>query len=163
MKTVKKLVATVLVLTMALSLAACGEPKKISGVQFKQILEKNEYMCEQDNDETGTEVSYVAMDSDFDVVVMYDLYRSKSDAKEFYDAAYDTFKDAKDAGEFTGSFTKTTGKFSAKGTFKNNSKFDGDMYMVIIKSDAMVIVVMTQDIGEDTVKKADTILKELGY
>lgn len=164
MKVMKKISAVMLVAAMTLSLAACGSSaKKITGKEFKKALEKEDYVVEKNKD-TEAEEEYIAFNEEDGIMVCYDLFESKSDAKAFFNDANDILKEATDDEEFDGEFEKKGNKLTAKGTFEDNEDFeDGDAYLVVVYAEEMVITAYAQDNSKSTVKAIDKVIETLGY
>ncbi|MBO4928183.1 MAG: hypothetical protein J5379_08040 [Clostridiales bacterium] len=148
MKTVKKLVAVVLVSAMALSLAACGgSKKKIDSAKFKEVMEKEGFTVMETDADEGAKESCLAYNEDMSVMLTYSLFEKKDDAKEWFDGMYDSAKEAKDAGEVD-KLSKSGNKITASG--------DGE-YIVIVMAEEMIIL------GTGDEKSVDSAIKALGY
>lgn len=164
MKVMKKVSAMILVGAMALSMAACGDSaKKITGKEFKKAMQKADYEVEK-SDYDDAEEEYVAYNEEDSIMVVYDLFESKSDAKSFFNDAYDSLKDAADDEEFDGDVEKKGNKITAKGTFEDSDEFaDGDAYIVVVYAEEMAITAYARDNSKSTVKAVDKVIENLGY
>ena len=155
MKTVKKIVAAVLVSAMALSLAACGgsKVKKISADDFKSKLEKEGYtVMDGDSEEENVKTSLMAYDADMTVMLTYNEYTSKDAAKEMFDGFKDALEEAKKDGS-----VKKSSVSSSKITAS-----DDDSYTVMLYAEDMMIVAVSFSGGDDAAKKVDDAIKALG-
>ena len=152
MKTVKKLVAVVLVSAMALSLAACGKKmKKISSDDFKSKLEKEGFaLMENPESEDGIKESVMAYNEDMSVMLTFSTYEKADEAKDTFNTMKDEAKKAKDNGEID-SLSTSSNKISAKSE---------DAYIVVINVDEMFIYAVGE--GENS-GKVDDALKALGF
>ena len=163
MKVMKKFATTILVAAMGLSLVACGKSaKKITGKEFKKALTKEDYAVEE-GDSDDSEEEYIAYNEDGSIMFMYELFESKSEAKAYWQDAYDTIDEAIDDEEFDGDLEKKSNKITAKGTFEDNDYFDGDAYIVVVRAEEMVITAYAQDTGKSTIKEVDKLMEALGY
>ena len=150
MKTVKKMVAVVLVSAMALSLAACGKKlKKISADDFKSKLEGEGFMVMESEGEDGVKQEMMAY-SEGGVVITYSLYEKADEAKKAFDDMKDAAKEAKESGEID-SLSTSSNKLTAKSS---------DQYIVMINVDDMFIACMS---SADSSSDADKALKALGF
>ncbi len=162
MKALKKFATTILVAAMGLSLVACGKSaKKITGKEFKKAL-KNDYTVEE-GDSEDSEEEYIAYNEDGSIMFIYELFESKSEAKAYWQDAYDTIDEAIDNEEFDGDLEKKSNKITAKGTFEDNEYFDGDAYIVVIRAEEMVITAYAQDTSKSTIKEVDGAIEDLGF
>lgn len=162
MKVLKKFATTILVAAMGMSLVACGKSaKKITSKEFKKAL-KSDYAV-QENENDDCEEEYIAVNEDGTIMIIYDLFESKSDAKAFWQDGYDTIDEALDDEEFDGDLEKKGNKITAKGTFEDNDYFDGDAYIVVIRAEEMVITAYAQDTSKSTIKEVDKAIESLGF
>ncbi|NLT10987.1 MAG: hypothetical protein GXY06_01025 [Clostridiaceae bacterium] len=112
--------------------------------------------------------AYYAYSEDYKYVVMVEYYDEKSDAKDEINDMIKELDEAKRDEDFEGSIKK-----SGKGNYKKivvNGEFEdyvdnfyGEMYVVIIRSDEMILMVFAQDTGKSYIKEVDKVVEELGY
>ena len=152
MKTVKKLVAAVLVTAMALSLAACGgsKVKKISADDFKSKLEKEGYTVMETEGDEGVKTAMMAYNSDMSVMLTYSLFESKDDAKKNFDNFKDGAEEAKKSGEIE-KLSTSSSKITADGGESG--------YVVVAYAEDMIIMATSLSGDADAVK---SVCKTLG-
>ena len=152
MKTVKKLVAVVLVGAMALSLAACGsKAKKISADDFKSKLEKEGFtVMDTGASDEGVKSSMMAYNEDMSVIVNYNIFESKDDAKKYFDDMKSSAEEAKKDGSIE-KLSTSSSKITADG---------GDSgYIVVVYAEDMIIMATSMSGNSDGVKDC---IKTLG-
>ena len=168
MQKTKKLFALVLVLVMGFSLAACGK-KPIDPDDFEDIMDDLDYnVYEESNPGKKLDEEWYAYDDDYEYVVMLQFYDDKDYAKDEIDDLIEDIEEAKDEKDFDGTIKKSGfGSFKkivVNGEFEDDvDDFRGEMYVVIIRSDNMILMVAAQDNGRSDVKEVDKVVKELGY
>lgn len=163
----KKVLVLVLVVAMLFSLTACNK-KAIDDKDFEDIMEDLDYEVVEGYEGDDVDTSLNAYDEDYEYYVTFSEYDEKEDAVDYFDESVDDIKDIKDDKEFDGS-VKVSGsgnfkKCVVKGDFDEDSDmFDGEMYVVMIRVDNIVISVSTASTDKDDVKEVDKIVKKLGY
>ena len=168
MQKTKKILALALVLVMGFSLVACGK-KPITGKEFKKAMKNLDYSVYEDsNPGKRIDESWYAYDDDYEYYVLLTLYDDKDDAKDQIDDMLEDIEEAKDDKDFDGTIKKSGfGSFKkivVNGEFEDDvDDFRGEMYVVIIRSDNMILVVSAQDNVRSDVKEVDKVVKELGY
>lgn len=163
----KKVLVLVLVMAMMLSLAACNK-KVIDEDDFEDIMEDLDYIVTEGYPDKKVDESMNAHDEDYEYYVTFQAYDDVDDAKEDFNDSVDDVKDIKEDKEFKGTIkTSKSGNFQKcviKGDFDEDSDmFDGDVYMVMIRVDNVLIGAYTQSTKAKDVKEIDTIIKKLGY
>lgn len=167
MKNMKKILVVVLALAMVFSLAACNK-KVIDDNDFEDIMEDLDYTVSEGYTDKDIDTSLSATDEDYDYYVTYQEYDKKDDAIDAFDEAVDDIKDVKEDKDFKGS-NKVSGsgnfkKLVVKGDFDDDSDmFDGDVYMVIVRVDNIIITATTASTDKDDVKEINNVIKKLGY
>ena len=158
MQKTKKLFALVLVLVMGFSLAACGK-KPIDPDDFEDIMDDLDYnVYEESNPGKKLDEEWYAYDDDYEYVVMLQFYDDKDDAKDEIDDMIEDIEEAKDDKDFDGTIKK-----SGFGFEEDVDDFRCEMYVVIIRSDNMILMFAAHDYGQSDVKEVDKVVKELGY
>ena len=157
----KKFMALGLVLVMGFSLVACGK-KPIDPDDFEEIMEDMDYLVYESEGGKKVDEYWYAYDEDNEYNVSLTIYDDKDDAKDEFEDMLEDIEDAKEDEDFEGTIKK-----SGMGNYKKvviNGENDGDeAYMVVIRSDNMILLVMASDNGKSDVKEVNKILKELGY
>lgn len=167
MKNMKKVLVVVLALTMIFSLAACNK-KVIDDKDFEDIMEDMDYSVYEGSGDKKIDTNMYAYDEDMDYYVNFDEYEDKDDAIEDFEDRVDEVKEIKDDKEFDGSI-KVSGsgnykKLVIKGDFDEDSDmFDGDIYMVMVRVDNIMISAYTDSTKDKAVDEINKIFKELGY
>ncbi len=167
MKKMKKVLVLVLVMAMMLSLAACNK-KVIDEDDFEDIMEDLDYIVTEGYTNKDIDESLTAHDEDYDYYVTFTEYKDKEDAIDEFDDGIKDIKKIKKDKDFKGSLKVSgSGNFKkcvVKGDFDEDSEmFDGDVYMVMIRVDNVLIGAYTQSTKAKDVKEIDTIIKKLGY
>jgi hypothetical protein len=167
LKKIKKVLVLVLVVAMVFSLAACNK-KVIDDKDFEDIMEDLDYEVYEGYGDKKIDTSMYAYDEDMDYYVTFDEYDDKEDAIEEFEDGVDEMKDIKDDKNFDGTI-KVSGsgnykKCVVKGDFDEDSDmFDGDMYMVIVRVDNILITATTASTKDKAVDEVNKVIKELGY
>lgn len=151
--TLKKLAAIVLVSATVLSLAACskgGSAKKISKDDFVTKIEKEGFstMDAGINEEEGTKENVIAF-SEEGIMVTYQVYNSKDDAKKNFDELKSGAEEAKESGQID-KLSTSSSKITASSS---------DEYMVVVYVDDMMVVGAGTP---DSSSKVDSALKAIG-
>lgn len=127
MKTIKYVIASVLVLATLLSFAGCSGFKVIDDekVFYKALddaagIDKDETTHEKGTTLDGDKVEYYICKNDGDNYYTYIRYKKTDDAMDRFDEFYQDFEDAKNDGDYDGSHvmseTKTRGSVIFNGT-----------------------------------------------
>jgi hypothetical protein len=167
LKNIKKVLVLVLVMAMVFSLAACNK-KVIDDKDFEDIMEDLDYSVYEGSGDSKIDTNMYAYDEDMDFYVNFDEYDDKDDAIDDFEDRVDDLKDFKEDDEFEGS-SKVSGsgnykKLVIKGDFDEDSgMFDGEIYMVMVRVDNIMITAYTDSTDKGDVKEIDKIIKELGY
>ncbi len=187
MKNLKKIVAAVLVSAMAFSLAGCGSVKAVSMKDFKKAaktvsddLEDN--YSEIDEDEIKDwyssydhmDIINVAHTYDGDVYFAYYQFEDADAAADYFEDAYDDFKDQKENNDLDGkqksSLGKNGGYIMFEGEFEYSFILADDMLFPsddivagIYWADDMVVVALCESDHDRDVKTYDAFIKELGF
>jgi hypothetical protein len=167
LKNMKKVLVLVLAMAMVFSLAACNK-KVIDDKDFEDIMEDLDYEVAEGYAADKVDTSMYAYDEDMEYYVYFDEYEEKDDAIDEFDDRVDDVKDIKDDKDFDGSI-KVSGsgnykKLVVKGDFDEDSEmYDGEIYMVMIRVDNIMVYAYTQSTDKDDVKEIDNIMKKLGY
>lgn len=163
----KKVLVLVLVMAMMLSLTACSK-KAIDDKDFEDIMEDMDYVVSEGYTDKDIDSNMTAHDEDYDYYVTFTEYEDKEDAIDEFDDGIKDIKKIKKDKDFKGSLKVSgSGNFKkcvVKGDFDEDSEmFDGDIYMVVIRVDNVLITATTQSTDKDDTKEIDKIIKKLGY
>ena len=164
MKYTKRILVLVLAFAMIFTLVACAK-KPIDYKKFKDVLEDDKFDFDVTKGSPGKDIDkyYYASDEDGDYFVTYTLYEDADDAEDEIEDYLDEIKDAKDDDEFDGKISESgSGKYK-KIVVNGEHEDDGDMYVVIIRSNDMLIMAGTQSTKKRDVAEIDKIVKALGY
>ena len=156
MKKLRKVIAAVMIVSMGLSLTACKSYEKISSKEFTKIMEENDYEVYEEEFRGYKEYLY-AVNEDGSITFEYYLGEKKSVVNNFFDTAHDNLKEANK----TGKITKTTNKVTYKGKMDEDSSLADLEYVVLIKSDDMLIAAYSTSKDSDYVDEVDDLMKEM--
>lgn len=159
----KKIIVLVLAFSMILSLAACSK-KPIDYKKFKDVMEDDfDFEVEKGATSKDIDKSYYAVDEDGDFHAEYTLYEDADDAEEEVEDYIEEIEDAIDDKDFDGKVNKSgSGKYQK--IIVNGEHDDyGEMYVVVIRSDNMIIMAGTDSTDKKDVAQVNKIIKELGY
>ncbi len=163
MKKMRKLLVVVLAVSMILSLTACSK-KAIDADTFEEIME-DKYDCDVDKGyktDDMDECLLTAFD-DGQYLVKYVLYEDAEDAADEFDRWHDQYDETEEDDDFEDKI-KVSGSGSYNKLVLKRESDDGiEMYVVMIRSEKMLIKAVTYDTGKKGVKKIEGIIKELGY
>lgn len=163
MKKMRKLLVVVLAVSMILSLTACSK-KAIDADTFEEIME-DKYDCDVDKGyktDDMDECLLTAFD-DGQYLVKYVLYEDAEDAADEIDRQHDKFDETEEDDDFEDKIKVSEFGDYKKLVIKRESKDGMEMYVVIIRSEKMLIKAITWDTEKKGVKKIDSIIKALGY
>lgn len=153
----------VLAFAMIVSLAACAK-KPIDYKDFRDILEDDfDFEVEKGYESDDVDKSYIGMDEDGDFHAQYTLYEDIDDAEDEMEDRIDDIEDAVEDEEFDGKVKKTESGDYQKITINGEHEDDGDLYMVLIRAEDMIIMVGTDSTRDKDVDKVNDIVKALGY
>jgi len=163
MKKAKSILVLVLAFAMILSVTACSK-KPIDEDEFEEIMEdKFDFEVEDGATSKDIDEARYAYDEDNDYYVNFTLYKDTDDAEDEVADYIDEIEEAKDDKDFDGKITKSgSGKYQ-KITVKGEHDDWGDMYVVIIRADNMVIMTGTDSVKDKRVDQINKIVKGLGY
>jgi putative lipoic acid-binding regulatory protein len=136
---------------------------------FEDIMEDLDYeVYDVGSSDKNVDEAFYAYDEDGDYYVTFTLYDEVDDAKDEFSDMLEDVNDAKDDKDFDGSIKKSSSgnyqKVVVKGDFDEDSDmYDGDMYVVVIRVDNMVIMAGTDSTKDSRVKEVNKIISELGY
>lgn len=159
----RKLLVLVLAFAMILSVTACAK-KPIDYKEFRDVLEDDfDFEVEKGSASEDVDKSYYGYDEDGDYHAQYTLYEDVDDAEEEIEDFIELIEDALDDDEFDGKINKTKSGDYEKIVVNGEHDDEGDMYAVVIRSGAMVIMVGTDSTRDKYVDKINDIVKALGY
>jgi hypothetical protein len=164
LKITKKILVLVLAFAMILSMTACSK-KPIDYKKFKDVME-DKFDFEVEKGATSDEIdkSYYASDEDGDFTVSYTLYEDPDDAEDEFDEYIDDVEEWIDDDEIDGKKPKVTGSGDyQKAVVKGDHDDFGDMYVVLIRSEGMLLMVGTNSKKDKDIQQVDKIVKGLGY
>lgn len=163
MKKAKSILVLVLAFAMILSVTACSK-KPIDEDEFEEIMEdKFDFEVEDGATSKDIDEARYAYDEDNDYYANFTLYKDTDDAEDEVADYIDEIEEAKDDKDFEGKITKSgSGKYQ-KITVKGEHDDWGDMYVVIIRADNMVLMVGTDSVKDKRVDQINKIVKGLGY
>ncbi|MBO4928182.1 MAG: hypothetical protein J5379_08035 [Clostridiales bacterium] len=165
MKVMKRVLATVLALTMIVGLTGCG--KKVTDKKgFKEALKAQDYdtdrISESDGDKHIKKSYYFSEDGIFASLI---IFKDKESAEDYFDDYYDELKELKDDDDFEGT-VKKSGIFSKQikvdGEY-TSKKNKGEIYAYVFLNDEVIVMVGANDNGKTAVKDVKALVKELGY
>lgn len=156
MKRLRKVLAAVMIVSMGMSLASCKSYEKISSDEFTKIMEKNDYEVYEEDFRGYKEYLY-AVNEDGSITFEYYLGEKESVVNNFFDNAYDNLKESNK----TGSIKQTKNKITYKGKTDDDSSLADLEYVVLIKSDDMLIVAYSTSKDSDYVNEVDGLMKEM--
>ncbi|MBQ0012252.1 MAG: hypothetical protein KBT07_06035 [Clostridiales bacterium] len=156
MKKLRKVIAAVMIASMGLSLASCKSYKKISSDEFTKIMEENDYEVYEEDFRGYKEYLY-AVNEDGTITFEYYLGEKKSVVNDFFDAAHDNLK----AENKSGTIKQTTNKITFKGKMDEDSSLADLEYVVLIKSDDMLIAAYSTSKDSDYIDEVDDLMKEM--
>lgn len=156
MKILRKVIAAVMIASMGLSLASCKSYKKISSDEFTKIMEENDYEVYEEDFRGYKEYLY-AVNEDGTITFEYYLGEKKSVVNDFFDAAHDNLK----AENKSGTIKQTTNKITFKGKMDEDSSLADLEYVVLIKSDDMLIAAYSTSKDSDYIDEVDDLMKEM--
>ena len=163
MKIAQKIIVLVLAFAMILSLTACSK-KPIDYKEFKEVMEdKFDYEVEKGATSKDIDKKYYAVDEDGDFHVDYTLYEDADDAEDEVEDYVDEIEEAKEDEDFDGKITKSSSGKYQKIIVNGEHEDWGDMYVVIIRADNMVIIAGTDSTKAKRVDEINKIVKALGY
>lgn len=184
LKKSKTLLALFLSACMVFSLAACSndrdsdrksdreeEEEDVEAIDvddFEDVMEDMDYETYEDVGDDNIDTSMYAYDEDYAFFVTFEEYYDEDDAVDEFEDSIDDIKEVEEDGDFEGSIKESgSGNFRKcilKGDFDETSDmFDGEMYVVFVRVDNILISVSTASTDEDAVKTVKKIVKELGY
>lgn len=164
MKSMKKVLAVVLIGAMGLSLAACGgkKAKKLTAKEFKKAMKAEDYSVEEGDDDDYEEY-LIAVDEDKEIQVNYYLFEDSDAAKDYFDEGIEAMEDWQDEDDLDGSVKKSGSKFVADLSGEDDDGDEGGIYLVCVRSGEMVITATTYETDSKTKKKVDSIIDTLCY
>lgn len=163
MKIMRKLLVLVLAVSMILSLTACSK-KAIDADKFEEIMEdKFDYDVEKSYTADNMDERLISAFENGQYLVKYVLYEDAEDAADEFDRWHDKYDETEEDDDFEDKI-KVSGSGSYNKLVLKRESDDGiEMYVVMIRSEKMLIKAETYDTGKKGVKKIDGIIKELGY
>lgn len=156
MKVVKRVVALVMIASMCIPLVACKSYKKISKKQFMKKMEEEGYVLYEQEDRIFEEYC-LATSTTAPIAFQFGLCEDKSDADEYFNDIYREIDDQ----EKNGTIKKTTNKITFKGSIKSDSEFAVVEYLVVIRSDEMILMAYSTSRYDEYVDEIDDILEDL--
>ena len=164
MKMTKKILVLVLAFAMILTIVGCAK-KPIDYKKFKDVMEDDfDFEVEKGATSKDIDKSYYAMDEDGDFYVNYTLFEDADDAEDEFDDYIDDVEEWIDDDDFDGKKPKvtTSGNYS-KAVVKGDHDDYGDMYVVLIRADNMLIMAGVNSDKDKDIDEIDEIVKKLGY
>ncbi len=156
MKAAKRVVALVMIASMCIPLVACKSYKKISMKKFEEKMEEEGYMLYEQEDRVFEDYC-LATSTTAPIAFQYGLCEDKSDADDYFNAVYHEIDDQ----EKNGTMKKTTNKITFKGSIKSDSEFADVEYLVVIRSDEMILMAYSTSRYDEYVDEIDDIIEDL--
>ena len=166
MKTIRSVVATILVGATMMSLAGCA--KKIEPVKKKDFKTALENALDIDDDEyLDGDGTVIYMEGKY--YIMYRTFEDEDDAADWFEDLYDDFEDAVDDKDFTGKHREVYnenggyGYIVFDGESDGGDMMEGDLYGGIYWAEDTAIYVMATSNKDKYVDGINALLSELGY
>ena len=171
MKVTKKILATVLALTMIVGLTGWGKKKVTDKKGFKEAIKSEDYdtdrIYESDGDDKHQKKRYTFSEDGIHASLI--IFKDKGSAEDYFDDYYDDLKELKDDDDFEGTIKKSgtffpwstpTIKIDGEYTSKKNK---GEIYAYIFLNGDTIVMVGADDNGKTAVKDVKALVKALGY
>lgn len=164
MKKTRRIIVLLLTFAMLLSITACAK-KPIDYKEFRDILEDDfDFEIEKGSASKDVDKMYYGQDEDEDYHAQYTLYEDADDAEDEMEDQIDDIEDLLDDDEFDGKIKKSgSGKYQKVIIEGEYEEYDMDVYMVVIRSDAMILSVSTFSTRDKHIDAVNDIVKALGY